>query len=177
MSKGKYVHGSYFYGNEISEYGKKNGYVDYRTLAKAFDAVYTGDIISRTSEFFGEWELENGSYYMCYDTDGEEYTEAEADELIDELQDKLDELEEDEETNADEIAELERRIEKLQDFHYQEVFQWFIISDNGAEILKEWTEEIVFYNAELDMYVWGVTHYGTSWDYVLTDIRCGVEAN
>lgn len=177
MSKGKYVHGSYFYGNEISDYGKENGYVDYRTLAKAFDAVYTGDIISRTSEFFGEWELENGSYYMCYDTDGEEYTEAEADELIDELQDKLDELEEDEEANADEIAELERRIEKLQDSHYQEVFQWFIISDNGAEILKEWTEEIVFYNAELDMYVWGVTHWGTSWDYVLTDIRCGVEAN
>ena len=177
MSKGKYVNGNYFYGNEISEYGKKNGYVDYRTLAKAFDAVYAGDIISRTSEFFGEWELENGDYYMCYDTDGEEYTEAEADELIDELQDKLDELEEDEEANADEIAELERRIEKLQDSHYQEVFQWFIISDNGAEILKEWTEEIVFYNAELDMYVWGVTHYGTSWDYVLTDIRCGVEAN
>lgn len=177
MSKGKYVHGSYFYGNEISDYGKKNGYVDYRTLAKAFDAVYTGDVISRTSEFFGEWELENGSYYMCYDTDGEEYTEAEADELIEELQDKLDELEEDEEANAEEIAELERRIEKLQDTHYQEVFQWFIISDNGAEILKEWTEEIVFYNAELDMYVWGVTHYGTSWDYVLTDIRCGVEAN
>ena len=177
MSKGKYVNGNYFYGNEISEYGKKNGYVDYRTLAKAFDAVYAGDIISRTSEFFGEWELENGDYYMCYDTDGEEYTEAEADELIEELQDKLDELEEDEEANADEIAELERRIEKLQDSHYQEVFQWFIISDNGAELLKEWTEEIVFYNAELDMYVWGVTHYGTSWDYVLTDIRCGVEAN
>ena len=177
MSKGKYVHGSYFYGNEISDYGKKNGYVDYRTLAKAFDAVYTGDVISRTSEFFGEWELENGDYYMCYDTDGEEYTEAEADELIDELQDKLDELEEDEEANAEEIAELERRIEKLQDSHYQEVFQWFIISDNGAELLKEWTDEIVFYNAELDMYVWGVTHYGTSWDYVLTDIRCGVEAN
>lgn len=177
MSKGKYVHGSYFYGNEISDYGKKNGYVDYSTLAKAFDAVYTGDIINRTSEFFGEWELENGDYYTCCDTDGEEYTEAEAEELIDEIQDKLDELEEDEEANADEIAELERRIEKLQDSHYQEVFQWFIISDNGAEILKEWTEEIVFYNAELDMYVWGVTHYGTSWDYVLTDIRCGVEAN
>ena len=177
MSKSKYVHGSYFYGNEISDYGKKNGYVDYRTLAKAFDAVYTGDIISRTSEFFGEWELENGDYYMCCDTDGTEYTEAEAEELIYELQDKLEVLEEDEEANEEEIAELERRIEKLQDSHYQEVFQWFIISDNGAEILKEWTEEIVFYNAELDMYVWGVTHYGTSWDYVLTDIRCGVEAN
>lgn len=177
MSKGKYVHGSYFYGNEISDYGKENGYVDYRTLAKAFDAVYAGDIISRTSEFFGEWELENGDYYMCCDTDGTEYTEAEAEELIYELQDKLEVLVEDEEANADEVAELERRIESLQDSRYQEVFQWYIISDSGAELLKEWTEEIVFYNAELDMYVWGVTHYGTSWDYVLTDIRCGVEAN
>ena len=32
------------------------------------------------------------------------------------------------------------------------------------------TDEIVYYNEELDMYVWGITHYGTSWDYVLTDI-------
>ena len=61
---------------------------------------------------------------------------------------------------------------------YIEIFQYFIISDNGANILKEWTNEIVFYNEELDMYVWGVTHYGTSWSYVLTDIRlnCGEAA-
>ena len=177
MSKGKYVNGNYFYGNEISDYGKKNGRVDYRTLAKAFDAVYTGDIISRTSEFFGEWELENGSFYMCCDTDGEEYTEPEAEALINELQDKLDVLNEDEEANTEEIAEIEERIKRLEDVHTQEVFQWYIISDSGAELLKEWTEEIVFYNAELDMYIWGVTHWGTSWDYVLTDIRCGVEAN
>ena len=61
---------------------------------------------------------------------------------------------------------------------YTEIFQYFIISDNGANILKEWTNEIVFYNEELDMYVWGVTHWGTSWDYVLTDIKlnCGEEA-
>ena len=56
--------------------------------------------------------------------------------------------------------------------------QYFIISNNGAEILKDYTNEIVFYNEALDMYVWGVTHWGTSWDYVLTDIRlnCGKEA-
>ena len=33
------------------------------------------------------------------------------------------------------------------------------------------TNEIVFYSEDLDMYLWGVTHYGTSWDYVLTDIK------
>jgi predicted 3-demethylubiquinone-9 3-methyltransferase (glyoxalase superfamily) len=66
----------------------------------------------------------------------------------------------------------------LDEAHYEDVFQYFIISDNGAEILKYWTDEIVMYNSALDMYVWCVTHYGTSWDYVLTDIElnCGAEA-
>lgn len=59
-----------------------------------------------------------------------------------------------------------------------EIFQCYIISESGAEILKTWTEEIVYYNEELNMYVWGVTHFGTSWDYVLTDIKlnCREEA-
>jgi len=35
----------YYYGNAISEYGMEHGYVDYRTLAKAFDAVLNNDII------------------------------------------------------------------------------------------------------------------------------------
>ena len=54
--------------------------------------------------------------------------------------------------------------------NYEEIFQYYIIDDNGAEILKEYTDEIVYYNSSIDMYVWGVTHYGTAWDYVLTDI-------
>lgn len=43
-----FVHGKYFYGNEVSEYGQEHGYVDYRTLAKAFDAVMNNDIIQKT---------------------------------------------------------------------------------------------------------------------------------
>lgn len=110
----------YFYGNKISDYGLKNGYVDYRTLAKAFDAVLNNNIFEAMD--FGEWELESGSDY-------------------------------DEETES-----------------YEDIYQYYIVSDNGAEILKE-AGEIVYYNEKLDMYVWGVTHYGTSWDYVLTDIK------
>jgi hypothetical protein len=67
-----------------------------------------------------------------------------------------------------EINELEEE----QDYT-DEIYQYYIVSDNGAEILKE-INEIVFYNEELDMYVWGVTHFGTSWSYVLTDIKCNV---
>jgi hypothetical protein len=54
---------------------------------------------------------------------------------------------------------------------YAEIFQFFIIDTNGAEILQELTNEIIFYNDKLDLYIWGVTHWGTSWDYVLTDIK------
>lgn len=52
-----------------------------------------------------------------------------------------------------------------------EVFQYFIVSDAGAELIQE-TNEILYYHEELDVYLWGVTHYGTSWDYVLMDIPC-----
>lgn len=52
-----------------------------------------------------------------------------------------------------------------------EIYQYFIISNSGAKLLKWWTDEIVYYNNELDVYVWGVTHWGTGWDYVLTDIE------
>ena len=51
------------------------------------------------------------------------------------------------------------------------IFQDYIISESGYEFLKEYTDEIVFYNEELDMYIWGITHFGTSWEYVLTDIK------
>ena len=54
---------------------------------------------------------------------------------------------------------------------YEEVYQYYIISDHGYRMLEEYTNEIVYYHEGLDMYVWGITHFGTSWDYVLTDIK------
>ena len=33
-------------------------------------------------------------------------------------------------------------------------------------------EGVSRYLEELDMYIWCVTHWGTAWDYVLTDIPC-----
>ena len=54
----------------------------------------------------------------------------------------------------------------------KEVFQWFIVSDNGAQMIQDYTDEILYYHEELDIYLWGVTHWGTSWDYVLMDIPC-----
>lgn len=49
----KYIHKSkYFYGQKISDYGLKNGYIDYSTLAKAFDAVLNNDIIMKLNPIY-----------------------------------------------------------------------------------------------------------------------------
>ena len=151
----------YYYGNPISEYGLENGRVDYGTLAKTFDAVLNNDIMNLTYDI-GSWEQVSGTI----DNTDE----------IEELEEKRDELEEENESSPSQIIENEingindqiEELEREQDDE-PEVFQWFIISDWGARLLQN-INEIVYYNETLDMYVWGVTHYGTSWDYVLTSI-------
>ena len=62
-------------------------------------------------------------------------------------------------------------IDEYEDHGYCDIFQEYIITDQGYKFLAEHTDEIVFYNETLDMYIWGITHFGTSWDYVLTDIK------
>ena len=51
------------------------------------------------------------------------------------------------------------------------VFQDYIISEQGYRFLEDLTDELVFYNERLDMHIWAVTHYGTAWSHVLTDIK------
>lgn len=151
----------YYYGNAISEYGIENGRVDYATLAKCFDAVLNNDIMSLTYDI-GYWEQVSG----IIDNSDE----------IEELEEKRDELEEENENSPSQIIENEinkindqiEDLEREQDD--QEVFQWYIVDDWGARLLQD-INQIVYYNETLDMYLWGVTHYGTSWDYVLTSIK------
>ena len=154
------VYGEWFYGNKISDYGLENGYVDYGTLAKAFDAVLNNDVVERTMAAGFDWGMVSGW------VDNSEEKE--------ELREKIAELEEEnEEENADQIAELEEEIEELErkEEETPDIFQWYIVSDSGARLLEE-INELVYYCSELDIYVWGVTHYGTAWNYVLTNIPC-----
>lgn len=152
----------YYYGNAISDYGMEYGYVDYATLAKCFDAVLNNDIMSLTYDI-GSWEQVSG---IIDNT-----------EEIEELEEKRDELEEENENSQSQIIENEINEinEQIEEFEREqnddkEVFQWFIVDDWGARLLQQETNEIVYYNKTLDMYLWGVTHYGTSWEYVLTSI-------
>ena len=167
---------NYFCGHEISPYGREHGYIDYRTFAKAFDAVLVNDITK-----------------LFYNTIGSEYIEPEqvngyidnTDE-INELQEQIEELEEliTEDSSAEQdgqtlqkIKELQEQIEELEreQDEQQEIFQYFIVSDSGAELIQEYTNDPLYYLPLLDCYVWGVTHWGTSWDYVLTDCKIVLE--
>lgn len=88
------------------------------------------------------WEVVNGSEIKYYDYKADDY------------------VEESEIENWDDVEEK-----------YTEIFQYYIIDNWGVEILSNYTDELIFYNENLDVYLWGIDHYGTSWDYVLTDIK------
>lgn len=66
---------------------------------------------------------------------------------------------------------LESGKEENEDGYLYDIYQYYIITAAGARFLEEYADEIVYYNEDLDMYLWGITHFGTSWDYVLTDIK------
>lgn len=109
------------FGFEVSEYGLKNGYLDYYTLSRLVgDCVLNNNIFQHAG--YENWELLNGE-------EENEYGD------------------------------------------YLEVYQYYVIPGYGYSFLRDYTDELVYYNEELDMYLWGVTHFGTSWDYVLTDIK------
>lgn len=147
----------YFCGNKVSEYGLKNGYIDYRTLAKSFDAVLNNNIIN-----YIEFEQINGIIDNS--------------ERLEEIEDLLCELVDQDKEETEEYKKLEEEKEELEEEERKdlEITQYYIIDDNGYNILSEYTHEIILYNSELDIYLWGVTHWGTSWDYVLTDIKIEV---
>lgn len=157
------LYGTTFCGNEASDYAKENGYLDYETFAKAFDAVINNNIIQKTWDVC-EWEQENG-----FIDNSEE---------IEYLEKWLEDLEDD----SEEYTAIQEQIEELEEeqerSYNQEIFQYYIVSDQGAEMIKQYTDDPLFYNETLDMYVWGITHYGTNWSYVLTDVKlnCKEEA-
>ena len=59
-----------------------------------------------------------------------------------------------------------------------DIYQHFIVDFSSwtYELMTKYSEQfgkefILYYIEELDLYVLGVTHCGTGWDYVLTDIE------
>ena len=172
------VHKSqYFYGNKISEYGLNNGRLDYATLSRAFDAVLVNDITKLfyrniNGEFLEPEQIngiiDNWAQIDALNKKAEKLLNAQC--SLDENSEEWEQIENTIEGIKDRIEELEREQDEP-----PEIYQYYIVSDAGAEILKEYTNDPVFYLPFLDCHIWGVPHWGTSWDYVLTDCEIVLE--
>lgn len=109
------VFGGKVYGEQVSQYGLENGYLDYLTLSKIVGPTIMNNYLR--AETMEDWEIVAG------------------------------------------------------DLGESEIYQDYIISEYGYEFLANYTDELVFYNERLHIYVWGISHFGTGWDYVLTNIK------
>lgn len=179
MKKINFVHSIYFNGNEVSDYGKKQGYVDFGTFTKSLNMVLNNDLMAT---------LENDGYYF-ENINIPDYSDEieEIDNKIESLEEKyndhvemLSEVENETDENIiskmmndiqDELDTLKEEKEKYQDYEIDDIFQYYIIDNQAAEIFQEYTNYPVYYNDQLDIYFVGITHYGTAWSYVLTDIK------
>lgn len=91
------------------------------------------------------WDnIENGDLYDYYDKDGNEITREEYEEL-----------------GWENGAEEQMR----------DVYQYYLINESLAHMLINHTDNLIFYSDELDLYVLGVTHFGTGWSCVDEDFR------
>ena len=76
-------------------------------------------------------------------------------------------------TIPDEMLNLELICGNLYDDegYSKDIFKLYIISEMGYEFLKNHSNEIVFYDPQLNLYFWGITFCGTSWRYVYTTLH------
>ena len=100
--------------------------------------ILNNDIISELAQQDYYFDLYCGSESYFVDNNGDEITQEQAEEM-----------------NFDEYEEI-----------YFDFYQYFIISSQDAERIAEYTNETVYYNDKLDLYLLAVSHYGTSWSCV-----------
>ena len=130
--------------DKMGDYEKEQGYASYRTIIDYYigDIVLCNNIVEVDESVIDNMTLQNEIKY--YNENGEEITE--------------DEYYEDENAYSEE--------------ENNEIFQWYLC--NVSQFDKEQLEEmgiIMSYSDKLDCDVLCVDHWGTSWDYVLTNVK------
>ena len=116
---------------------------NYAQLFHDNDSLLRCNDIPKVDELL--WDnIEGGELYNYYDNDGNEITKEEYDELG-------------WENGANE--------------QMRDIYQYYLINESLADMLKEHTDNIVFYSDKLNLYVLGVTHFGTGWSCVAEDFR------
>lgn len=102
------------------------------------------------------------------------------------MQERLDAI--DEENRAEALKEIEeskdesekaKLTEELEDIEHTTImdlcegciYQTYAITPEGARFLFNHTTEIISYSEKLGLYLWHITHWGTSWGGVYTTLH------
>ena len=163
-----------FWGRKLNEEEIKAHRLSYATMSAQFDAVLCNNIVDVDEYIFNN--VESGDFRSYYirgeEVDAETYeTEREKiEEVIAELEGETYETEEQETIIQNHIKELENELENDFEEFEDDIFQYFIVEANALWVLKR-AHELVLYSDKLDVYIWCVKHWGTSWDYVLTSLK------
>ena len=105
-------------------------------------------------------DIQDGTNYTSYYIDDDDRQELE--ELL--KADELDDLE-----DLPEYINQALYDKAYENIAYQEIYQYFIISENDLYLFEKYTNYPVYYNEELDIYLIGITHYGMSWSFIFTE--------
>lgn len=71
---------------------------------------------------------------------------------------------------VDEECNDGRYYENEENEEYKDIYQTFFIDSETANFLKERTDEMIFYAPDLDLFILGVSHWGTPWHGCETEI-------
>jgi len=129
--------------DKMGDYEKEQGYASYRTLVE----YYIGDIVLCNNIV----EVDDSVYYNMAEPNEKYYNEN------------------DEEITYEEYLEDENA---YADNNTPEIFQYYLCNVSNYD--KEFLESagiILSYSDKLECDVLCVDHYGTSWGYVLTDVK------
>lgn len=167
----------YFYGQKLTDYELEQGYVSYGTLAKCFNLVQCGADILEDYDY----EIVSGG------VDEDRIYELKS------RQEELEDIKESLEGNllyvtgnkylklSGELSAVEDELVEINDELYNiydtSDYQQYYIVDESAEDILKLNNENVFYIDKLGILVWGVTHIGTSWNLVLTNIKIEIEGD
>lgn len=115
---------------------------DYKSMIDfCCDSLVLNNYIQKELEQAGFYfDTYCGDYYAYYNADGDEIT-------------------------REKFEELEELGEDCKEY-IDDIYQQFIISAQDADRLRDYTNELVLYCEQLDLYLLCVKHWGTAWNGV-----------
>jgi replicative superfamily II helicase len=144
--------------------------VQYKNLYEMLDSFQY--ILANDAE--SHLELNEPMLMVLQDKNQEEADNSTLQEFIDnysraDVWEKLKPTEKELQTLCKDLEREELREEvndRVSDMDFCDIYQTFVVDKDGAKILADYGQ-LTWYNEDMDLHFWGVTHFGTAWSLVM----------